>query len=175
LCVKTGLEKDTLLSIADFSQSANQKRLYVIDLRNKAVLYHTFVAHGRNSGDEYARSFGNRPQSYKSSLGYYITGVPYSGEHGLSLRLRGSEKGINDRAEERGIVMHGAPYVSESFIQSNGRLGRSQGCPAVPDDLCPSIVECIKGGSCLFMYYPDNGYFRKSEFFKKGAPALASL
>jgi hypothetical protein len=167
LCGKKILEKDTILSIADLSQSSTSKRLYVIDLANRRVLFNTYVAHGRNSGLEYATSFGNRPHSLKSSLGFYLTGTPYQGAHGLSLRLRGCERGINDRAEERGIVMHGAPYVSESFIRSNGRLGRSQGCPAVPDELCPSIVNCISGGSCLFLFYPDSSYFKKSELFRK--------
>jgi hypothetical protein len=158
-------EKTQIITIADLSQSANSKRLYVIDLSQKAVLFNTYVAHGRNSGEEYAESFGNRPESYKSSLGYYITGQPYMGAHGLSLRLEGCEKGINDKALQRGIVIHGADYVSEDFIRKNGRLGRSQGCPAVPAELCPSIVDCIKGGSCLFMFYPDSNYFRKSAVF----------
>jgi hypothetical protein len=173
LCEKAQLHKSGLLSIADLSQSANCKRLYVIDLANKSVLFNTYVAHGRNSGEEFASSFGNRPQSYKSSLGFYLTTEPYIGAHGLSLRLKGFEKGINDKAEERGIVMHGAPYVSETFIRNNGRLGRSQGCPAIPDELCPSIVDCIKGGSCLFLFYPDSVYFRKSELFGRKPKLVA--
>ena len=159
------LENPGVLSIADLSQSSNLKRLYVIDLAEKKVLFNTYVAHGRNSGDEFAKSFSNRPESYMSSLGFYITENTYEGLHGLSLKLNGVENGINDIAMQRGIVMHGAPYVSKSFIERYGRLGRSQGCPAVPEELCSPIVNSIKGGSCFFMYYPDCSYFSKSELF----------
>lgn len=161
------VEKPGILSIADLSQSSTAKRLYIIDMQNKSVLFNTYVAHGRNSGQEYANSFGNRPESYKSSLGFYVTGATYTGAHGTSLRLKGYEKGINDNAEERGIVIHGAPYVSEWFIEQTGRLGRSQGCPAVPEDLCKPIVERIKDGSCFFMFYPDSNYLRTSVYYCK--------
>jgi hypothetical protein len=166
LCGKLNPEKGGLLSIADLSQSSKNKRFYVIDLVKKEVLFNTYVAHGRNSGEEFAYEFGNKPESYKSSLGFYITGGPYEGTHGISMRLQGHEKGINDQAVARGIVMHGAPYVSEKFIAQNGRLGRSQGCPAVPDELCKPIVDKISDGSCLFMFYPDSVYFKKSELFR---------
>ena len=158
------LEKSNLLSIADMSQSSNAKRLYVIDIANKKVLFNTYVAHGRNSGEEFASSFANKNNSYKSSLGFYVTGNIYQGTHGTSMRLKGVEQGINDIAEQRGIVMHGASYVSESFIQQTGRLGRSQGCPAVPEKLCKPIVDIIKEGSCFFMFYPDNNYLKYSKF-----------
>ncbi len=158
------LSKPEFLSIADFSQSANIKRLYVIDMINCKVLFHTYVAHGRNSGDEYACSFGNKAESYKSSLGFYLTGNTYQGAHGLSLRLKGCEAGINDHAEARGIVIHGADYVSDQFIRKNGRLGRSHGCPAVPENLCRPIVNSIKDGSVLFIFYPDTNYFKQSVF-----------
>src|SRR6188768_3633965 len=118
------LDKPGVLSIVDLSQSSNSKRLYIIDMAGKRVLYNTYVAHGRNSGEEFARSFSNKPESYKSSLGFYLTENTYQGEHGLSMKLKGIEKGINDVAKERGIVMHGAPYVSEVFINQFGRLGR---------------------------------------------------
>jgi len=159
------LEKSNLLSIADMSQSSNAKRLYVIDMENKKVLFNTYVAHGRNSGEEFASSFANKNNSYKSSLGFYVTGNIYQGAHGTSMRLKGIEKGINDIAEQRGIVMHGASYVSESFIQQTGRLGRSQGCPAVPEKLCKPIVDIIKEGSCFFMFYPDNNYKKNSKLW----------
>jgi hypothetical protein len=162
---KSGLAKPSLLTIADLSQSSNSRRLYIIDMEKQQVVYNTFVAHGRNSGDEYATSFGNRPESWLSSLGFYVTGDPYYGAHGVSLRLKGMEKDINDRAEERGIVVHGAPYVSEAFIAKYGRLGRSQGCPAVPEELSPAIIELIKQGSCMFLYYPDSNYLKRSAFF----------
>jgi hypothetical protein len=157
------LKNSGLLSIADLSQSSNSKRLYVIDMENKKVLFNTYVAHGRNSGEEFASSFANIPESFKSSIGFYVTGDTYNGAHGLSMRLQGVEKGINDDALKRGIVMHGAPYVSESFIHQNGRLGRSQGCPAVPVELCDPIVNCIKSGSCFFMFYPDSIYYKTSD------------
>lgn len=159
---KKHLQNAGLLSIVDFSQSSNSKRLYVIDMDKKKVLFNTYVAHGRNSGEEFAHSFANKSESFKSSLGFYITGDTYQGLHGLSMRLQGVEKGINDGAEQRGIVMHGANYVSESFIQQNGRLGRSQGCPAVPVALCYPIVNCIKRGSCFFIFFPDDNYHKTS-------------
>ena len=162
LSTKEHIEKSNILSIADLSQTSKAKRLYVIDIANKKVLFNTYVAHGRNSGDEFATSFSNKENSYQSSLGFYITTNTYKGAHGLSLRLKGIEKGINDIAENRGIVVHGASYVSESFINSFGRLGRSQGCPAVPMELCSPIINSIKGGSCFFMFYPDKNYYNKT-------------
>jgi hypothetical protein len=161
---QTLLDKPHILSIADFSQSANSKRLYVIDMEKKVVLFHTYVSHGRNSGGEYARTFGNKPQSFKSSLGFYVTGATYKGSCGLSMRLKGLEKGINHNAEVRGIVLHGAHYANESFIKKNGRLGRSQGCPVVPEKFCKPIIDSIKEGSCLFIFYPDSNYFKRSVF-----------
>jgi len=159
------LERPDLLSIADLSQSSNSKRLYVIDMEKKIVLFNTYVSHGRNSGEEFACSFGNKQESYKSSLGFYLTGSSYSGTHGLSMKLIGLEKGINHFAEQRGIVMHGASYVSESFIRKYGRLGRSQGCPAVPEEDCQPIVSRIKEGSLFFIFYPDSNYFNCSSFY----------
>lgn len=160
---KNDLENPNLLSIVDLSQSSNSKRLYIIDLVNKKVVFNTYVAHGNKSGEEFANSFANKINSHKSSLGFYVTGNTYLGEHGLAMRLKGIEKGINDFAEERGIVMHGAPYVSESFIEKFGRLGRSHGCPAVMEALCTPIVNFIKEGSCFFIFYPDSNYFKKSQ------------
>jgi hypothetical protein len=160
------IEKPNLLSIADLSQSSNAKRLYIIDIENRKVLFNTYVAHGRNSGDEFAKSFSNKLNSYQSSLGFYLTAGTYQGAHGLSLKLKGAEKGINDIAEDRGIVIHGAFYVSESFIHQFGRLGRSQGCPAVPKELCEPIINSIKGGSCFFIFSPDKHYINKSALYK---------
>lgn len=163
LLEKNNLENPNILSIADLSQSSISKRLYIIDLVNKKVLFNTYVAHGNKSGEEFASSFANKLNSHKSSLGFYVTGNTYKGQHGLALRLKGIEKGINDIAEARGIVVHGAPYVSESFIKKVGRLGRSQGCPAVSSALCTPIVNSIKEGSCFFIFYPDNDYLKKSQ------------
>jgi hypothetical protein len=155
--------KTKVLSIMDLSQSSKAKRLYVIDMEKKSLLFNTYAAHGRNSGQEFATSFSNTLNSLKSSLGFYLTEETYKGAHGLSLRLQGIEDGINDIAEQRGIVIHGASYVSETFIHKNGRLGRSHGCPAVAEELCEPIINAIKGGSCFFMYYPDSTYLELSK------------
>jgi|ERR1019366_6111311 hypothetical protein len=159
---KQHIEKPNLLSIADLSQSSNSKRLYVIDIVKKKILFNTYVAHGRNSGEEFAHSFSNEPNSFQSSLGFYLTKNTYQGAHGLSMKLEGIENGINNNAEQRGIIVHGARYVHESFIKLHGRLGRSQGCPAIPQKLCEPIVNSIKGGSCFFIFYPDSTYLNKS-------------
>jgi len=156
------LVKQDILTLIDFSKSANQKRLWIIDLKNNKVLKHTLVAHGRNTGEEYAGKFSNTPESNQSSLGFYVTGATYIGKHGTSLKLHGLEKGINDNAEKRAIVMHAAEYVSESFIKRVGRLGRSQGCPAVPVEEHKEIIKTLANGTCLFIYYPDLTYFQNS-------------
>jgi hypothetical protein len=156
------LGKSRLLTIVDLSQSSNSRRLYIIDVEKAQLVFNTFVAHGRNSGEEYARFFSNAPNSFQSSLGFYLTGHTYHGKHGLSLKLKGLEQGINHFAEERAIVLHGAEYVSEAFIKKYGRLGRSQGCPAVSQELSKPIIEKIKEGSCLFIYSPDSKYLKSS-------------
>jgi hypothetical protein len=137
--------------------------LYVIDLKNQDVVFNTVVAHGRNSGGEYARSFSNKPSSNKSSLGFYITEGTYNGGNGYSLKLQGAENGINDKALARAIVMHGADYANEDIIGSKGYLGRSFGCPAVPQKYHKKIIDTIKDGNCLFVYYPDQTYLKKSK------------
>jgi hypothetical protein len=152
-----------IVTIADYSQSSNKKRLYVIDLKNKKLLYNTYVAHGRNTGDEFASSFSNVEGSYKSSLGFYITEKPIIGHStGYSLILRGVEKGFNDNALKREIIVHAADYASENFIKVHGRLGRSYGCPALPPELNKEIIETIQDGTCLFIYNPDNNYLNSS-------------
>ena len=123
----------------------------------------TYVAHGRNSGGEFAKSFSNRPESHKSSLGFYITGKTYNGTHGLSLQIKGVERGINDRAWARKIVIHGAGYVGDNYIESNPFIGRSYGCPAVPDIERDTIINTIKEGSCLFIYHPSKLYLNRSK------------
>jgi hypothetical protein len=163
------LKNDELLSIVDFSQASSKKRLYIIDLKNKRILFNTYVSHGRNSGREMANEFSNQPESNKSSLGFYVTGDTYMGKHGFSMRLFGEEKGINDNANSRAIVMHCAPYVSESAIKMQGFIGRSLGCPALPENVYKPIIEKIKSGSCLFLYSPDKSYAVNSEILKKTA------
>lgn len=148
------LKNDTLLTIIDFSKPSNEKRLFILDLKNHAIIRNILVAHGMRSGVQIAESFSNNRHSNKSSLGLYITNETYIGKHGYSLRLDGMSPGLNDNARKRAIVIHGADYVSESFIRENGRIGRSFGCPAIANDESEEIINLIKGGSCLFIYHP---------------------
>ena len=157
------LSKTNLISICDLSQSSRNKRLYVLDLEQKTVLVNTYVAHGRNSGMEYAQSFSNNPSSHKTSLGFYVTQDTYFGANGLSLKIRGMEKGFNDRASGRNIVVHGSEYVGPDFLQMNGVGGRSYGCPAIPADQSQEIIDLIKEGSCLFIYHPTKRYIGRSK------------
>jgi len=153
-----GIITKNILTLVDFSLSSNTKRLWIIDMSTNTVLYNSLVAHGRNTGEEFANAFSNAGSSFKSSLGFYATGEVYQGKHGLSLRLDGLERGINDNARSRAVVIHGADYVSESFIKSQGRLGRSQGCPALPVGITKEIINVIKDKSCLFIYHPSMNY-----------------
>lgn len=158
-----GLVGKNIITLIDFSLSSNTKRLWVIDLDSSSILIHSLVAHGRNTGDEFAESFSNSAESYKSSLGFYVTAEVYNGKHGKSLRLDGVEKGINDNARNRAVVVHGANYVSDSFIKNNKRLGRSLGCPAVPVAITNELISLIKDKSCLFIYYPSTSYKHSSK------------
>ncbi|HEY8895816.1 MAG TPA: murein L,D-transpeptidase catalytic domain family protein [Niastella sp.] len=162
--VSTGaLKNDHILSIVDFSLPSSKKRLFVIDVMTGKLLFNTLVSHGRGSGKEMATEFSNDVNSFKSSLGFYVTGNTYSGEHGYSLRLEGQEAGINDHAYDRSIVMHAADYVNEKVVQAKGFLGRSLGCPAVPPAVHKAIINTIKDGSCLFLYSPDQFYITHSK------------
>ena len=163
LTIEGKLNNPDIVTIADYSQSSNKKRLYVIDLKNRKLLFNTYVAHGRNTGDEYAKSFSNKEGSLKSSLGFFVTENPIIGSHtGFALMINGVEKGFNDNAEKRAIIIHAAEYATENFIKKYGRLGRSLGCPALPPDMNKPIIESIKGGTCLFLYNPDNNYICSS-------------
>ncbi|HMO63416.1 MAG TPA: murein L,D-transpeptidase catalytic domain family protein [Ferruginibacter sp.] len=169
------INNDNIISIIDFSKPSYLKRLYIIDITKYKLLFNTFVAHGMNSGKQMAMSFSNIPQSYKSSLGFYTTLNTYQGKHGYSLQLQGVEPGINDKAFDRDIVIHGAPYVNEQIIRAQGYLGRSQGCPAIPEKLHKPIINTIKNGTCLFIYGADKKYFSRSKILngKLTAPLLA--
>ncbi|TPG35556.1 murein L,D-transpeptidase catalytic domain family protein [Flavobacterium pectinovorum] len=158
LLKERGIIQKNILTLIDFSLSSNAKRLWVIDLTTNTILFNSLVAHGRNTGEEFASTFSNSNSSFKSSLGFYATGEIYQGKHGASLRLDGLENGVNDNARERGVVMHGADYVSESFIRGNKRLGRSQGCPAIPVELTDEIIQVIKDKSCLYIYHPSRSF-----------------
>lgn len=157
------IKREGIITIADFSKSSAKKRLFVIDLNNYKILFNTYVAHGRNSGAEFAKKFSNIPESFQSSLGFYTTSDTYVGKNGFSMNLTGLEKGINDLADSRAIVMHGAPYANESFIRVKGYLGRSQGCPAVPENVHRPIIQKIKNGTCLFIYSNDAKYAKQSK------------
>lgn len=152
--------KSPLLTIIDFSLPSTKRRLWIIDLNEKAILLNSVVAHGRNSGELMASKFSNRPESFQSSLGFYKTGETYIGKHGYSLRLDGLEKGVNDQARNRAIVIHGADYASEAFAKINGRLGRSLGCPALPTELSTKAINLIKEGSLLFVFAENENYLK---------------
>lgn len=152
---KKGLLQKNVVTLIDFSLSSNKKRLWVIDMTSKVILYQSLVAHGKNTGEEFANRFSNQEASFMSSMGFYLTGEVYFGKHGLSLKLDGLEKGINDLARKRAVVIHGANYVSASFIALHKRLGRSLGCPAIPEPLSKEIISAIQGKSCLFIYHPS--------------------
>lgn len=158
-----GKIKKDLLTVIDFSKSSKTKRLWIIDMAANKVLYNTLVAHGRNSGNDFAKAFSNKANSYKSSLGFYATGELYTGKHGKSMRLDGLEAGINDNARARAVVMHAADYVSETIAKHNSRLGRSLGCPALPNNLNKEIINLINGKSCLFIYHPSQKYHSTSK------------
>ena len=161
--LKKGLiRKRSVLSICDFSQSSRTKRMYVIDVRHKKLLYRTYVAHGQNSGDEFATTFSNEPDSYKSSLGFYVTQRTYIGHNGLSLKLSGVDSGFNDMALKRQIVLHGSAYVSDRYMQDYGTLGTSLGCPALPAAISGKIIRTVKDGSVLFIYHPTQQYLSHS-------------
>ena len=163
LTVTGTISNQNKITIIDFSQPSNQKRLYVIDLNKKKLLFQSLVAHGRGTGTLWATSFSNEISSYQSSPGFYVTEGTYRGHNGYSLRLDGLEKNINDNALSRSIVMHGAPYVNQSSINKLGYLGRSEGCPALPRTVAKRIINTIKGGTCLFIYTADKGYLGQSE------------
>jgi hypothetical protein len=163
LLEKGKLKNTGIISICDFSQSSRNKRLYIINLDDMKVSMNTYVAHGRKSGGEFAKFFSNNPNSHKSSLGFYITGQSYYGQHGLSLRINGIEKGINDRALARNIVVHGSQYTGDNFLENNAFCGRSYGCPAVPSTEIDEVINTIKEGTCLFIYYPSQIYLKKSK------------
>jgi hypothetical protein len=156
------LRRSNILSICDFSQSSSNQRLYVIDTRNHRILYRTYVAHGINSGEEYASSFSNKMESCKSSLGFYITTGTYTGVNGLSLRIDGVDHGFNDNALKRAIVIHGAGYVSERILNKYGVMGTTFGCPAIPTEMTNQIIPVVKNGSCFFIYYPSKKYLAQS-------------
>ena len=152
------------LTIIDYSKASTEPRLWVLDLRSRELLYHELVAHGQGSGGNYPTRFSNETDSHQTSLGLFVTEDTYVGRNGYSLRLNGLDRGFNDRARERAIVMHGAPYVNGDISKSLGRLGRSHGCPAVRDAVARELIDRVKGGNLVFAYYPDEQWLNSSKY-----------
>lgn len=162
-----------IFTIIDFSLPSTEKRMYVLDMKNKKLLYHSLVSHGRNSGQKFATSFSNKHGSYQSSLGFYLTENTYQGGNGYSLVLNGLEKGINDQAKARAVVIHGANYCSEELIAATGRLGRSYGCPALPRELTRPIIDNIKNGTLLYIHAENESYLASSKIINRSETLLA--
>ena len=158
------VQNDRLLTVIDYSKASTQPRLWVLDLEHEHVLFEELVAHGKGSGENFATRFSNADGSHQTSLGLFRTADTYVGGNGYSLRLDGLEAGFNDRARERAIVMHGAPYVSDVNVRAVGRLGRSHGCPALRPSIARSVIDTIKQGSLVFAYYPDKHWLQGSRF-----------
>jgi hypothetical protein len=163
LVEKKMIQKTGIITICDFSQSSRRKRLYLVDIENYKLLMQTHVAHGRNSGKEYATRFSNQAKSHQSSLGFYITRDTYWGGHGLALKIDGLEPGINDKAERRNIVVHGSKYVGPDYLRFSKYIGRSFGCPAIPSKQTNEIINTIKNGTCFFIYHPTKKYIEASK------------
>ena len=165
--VRTGaVSSPKTLTVIDYSRPSSQARMWVIDLSTRELLYEELVAHGQGSGLASANAFSNEPETHRTSLGLFKTDDTYVGKNGYSLRLDGLDEGNNDRARERAIVMHGAPYVSDAFVRANGRLGRSWGCPAIRSDIAKEMIDRVKGGGLVFAYYPDAQWLKSSKFLR---------
>ena len=166
--VRTGTRAGDKLAVIDYSRPSTQPRLWVFDLERRTLLYREHVAHGRGSGENLARAFSNRDGSHQTSLGLFTTAETYVGGNGYSMRMDGLERGVNDAARDRLIVMHGAPYVDPVQAQRQGRLGRSYGCPAVRPEVARQIIDTLKHGQMLFAYYPDDAWLSGSRHFGCG-------
>jgi hypothetical protein len=163
------LSDKNILTIIDFRLSSTKERFWSIDLAEKKVLFHSLVAHGRRSGEEFAKKFSNTLESHMSSFGFYVTGSTYTGKHGLSLYLDGMDAGYNSNARTRAIVMHSADYVNKEFINQFGRLGRSLGCPAIPAENHEEVINTLMDKTCLFIYYPNTAYEKKAKLLSNTA------
>jgi len=169
------VNQPSTLTVIDYSLPSTAKRMWVYDLSSQTLLFEELVSHGQGSGDNMATRFSNAPNSYQTSLGLFVTAEPYIGKNGYSLRLDGLEAGVNDRARERAIVMHGAPYVSPQFVSTNGRLGRSQGCPAVRNAIARDLIDTVKGGGLVFAYAKDPAWLRSSAYLGQCAAAQMTV
>ncbi|AMD85947.1 L,D-transpeptidase catalytic domain [Capnocytophaga haemolytica] len=158
------LNDKELFSIIDFTKDCNTKRFYTIDLEKMKIIYFTYVSHGKNSGDKQPTSFSDVVDSNKSSLGFYITGNTYNGSKGYSLQLHGDERGYNSNLAKRAVVIHSADYANEDYILRHGRMGRSLGCPALPENIYKQVIETIKERTMIFAYYNDAKYLSSSKY-----------
>jgi hypothetical protein len=170
--VRSGAVADpSTLTVIDYSKPSTEKRLWVFDLRSHEMIYEELVAHGQGSGGNVPTVFSNDSETHRTSLGLFVTGDTYVGKNGYSLRLDGLDRGFNDHARERAIVMHGAPYVSAEFAQAQGRLGRSWGCPALRETVAKDVIDRVKGGGLIFAYYPDQEWLNASQYLGGCSPA----
>lgn len=160
----SGLGAARRLAVIDYSRPSTERRLWVFDLAQRRLLFEELVAHGKNTGDNHARRFSNKLNSLATSIGLFRTLEPYHGSNGYSLRMEGLDPGFNDKAKERAIVIHGAPYVAQSFAETHGRLGRSWGCPAVRQAVAQKLINVLKDGQYVFSYYPDTRWLESSPF-----------
>jgi len=172
--LSNGAEPAQRLAVIDFSLPSSDKRLWIFDLQSKKLVLHDFVAHGNRSGDNFATRFSNTNGSHQSSIGLFRTAESYQGKHGYSLRMDGLEPGFNDRARERAIVIHPADYVNPAWIKSQGRIGRSQGCPAVRPEIARTVIDKLKGGQFMFSWYPDQKWLQSSIYLNCRTGQIAS-
>lgn len=161
---EAGKVSNPLLTVIDFNLSSKMKRMWILNMDTKEVVFNTYVAHGKNTGVEFAKNFSNKVNSHQSSLGFYVTGETYYGKNGLSLFIDGMEKGFNSKARERYVVIHGADYAEPEFINRYGRLGRSYGCPAVPNKIAKDLIHRIKGKSVVYIHKSDENYLKNSDY-----------
>ncbi|MUP44281.1 murein L,D-transpeptidase catalytic domain family protein [Gramella sp. BOM4] len=164
---EAGKVSNPLLTIVDFDLSSTEKRMWILNMETKEVIFNTFVAHGKNTGLEFADNFSNTMNSNQSSLGFYVTGETYYGKNGLSLFIDGMEKKFNSNARKRYVVIHGADYAEPEFINKYGRLGRSLGCPAVPNKIAKKLINKIKGESVVYIHKNDSNYLNSSKFLAR--------
>lgn len=159
-----GAVKKPVLTVIDYSMPSSKQRMWVFDVNHDKLLYNTYVAHGQNSGMNIPSHFSNISSSKQTSLGTFVTRDTYIGSNGYSLNLQGLEKGFNDNAYNRRVVIHGAWYVEPDYIRKAGRAGRSWGCPSIAKTLAKPVINTIKGGSVVFAYYPDRNYLSHSSY-----------
>jgi len=166
---------DARLAVIDYSLPSTEKRLWVFDVAAERLLYREYVSHGSGSGDNFARQFSNIDGSYQTSLGLYRTAETYVGKNGYSLRMDGLDPGFNDNARPRAIVMHGAWYANPDLIRSQGRLGRSQGCPALREQIAKVVIDELKQRNLIFAYADDAAWLRNGSSFACDGRSAAQI